>query len=144
MKTVQDSIEINAPVHQAFEALADPAQQMKFDGDMMLSCEKISDGPIGKGTRFRGRFKGMGTMEYSYSEFIPDQLIEHAVQMPFGSLRHRFQFEANGGGTRLTQQATLQPNFAGKIMWPLMMKNMLSKRLQTLNVLVKGFAEAKK
>jgi uncharacterized protein YndB with AHSA1/START domain len=142
MKSVEKSTEIKGSVNRVFEALANPENQMKFDGDMMRSCEKISEGPIGKGTRFRGDFRGMGKMEYEYSEFTENSLIEHAVRMPFGSMKHRFRFEPTSDGTRLTQTIVLKPNIIGQIMWPLAMKGMTSKRMQTLNGLLKQYVES--
>ena len=143
MKTTQQSIDINGPVNTVFAALADPVNQMKFDGDMMQSCEKISDGAIGKGTRFRGKFKGMGTVEYRYSGYEENKLIEHDVRMLFGNMRHRFQFEPTTQGTRLTQTINLDANFIGNLLWSLMLKKNMDKRLSTLNSLLKNYSEKK-
>ena len=144
MKSLKQSIKIKGPINSVFEALADPNNQMKFDNEMMRSCEKITDGPIEKGTRFRGNFKGMGIVEYGYSEFKQNSIIEHAVKMPFGSFHHRFNFEASNDETVLTQTINLELNLLGKVMWPLMMKNMMTKRIKTLNVLIKQYIETQK
>lgn len=141
MKTIQQSVDIHGPVEKAFAAMADPKNQMQFDSEMMRKCEKISEGPIGKGTRFRGTFKGMGEMEYEYSDFKENSTIEHAVRMPFGFLRHRFEFKPTPNGTQFTQSMNFQPNFFGKIMWPVAMKGMMTKRLNTLNGLLKNYIE---
>jgi hypothetical protein len=115
---------------------------MTYDGEMMRSVEQLTPGAIGKGSRFRGDFKRMGKVEYEYADFEQDRLIEHAVRMPFGSARHRFDFADAGSGTTLTQTITVRPNLLGRIAWPLMVKRMMSKRVQTLNGLVRDYVEA--
>ena len=35
----------------------------------MKAVEKLTDGPLGKGSRYRGKFKGFGTIEYEFAEF---------------------------------------------------------------------------
>jgi len=142
MQSVSDTVSINAPVSSVFAALADPEVQIRYDGEMFKAVEKLSPGPIGPGTRFRGRFKGMGNVEYSYDEFVDSQLIQHAVKMPFGAASHRFEFRPDTDGTTLAQSISVRPNLLGKIMWPLVMKRMMTKRVRTLNRLVKGYAEA--
>ncbi len=141
MPSVSDSIRIDRPPTDVFAALADPRVQITYDGEMMKSVEQLSPGAIGKGTRFRGNFKGMGNVEYEYADFEQDRLIEHGVRTPFGSARHRFEFTPEGSGTRLTQSITVKPNLVGQILWPVLMKRMMSKRAQTLDRLVKAYVE---
>ena len=69
MVEVNDTIEIDRPVNKVFGALADPNVQITYDGDMFRAVEQLTPGTIGKGTRFRGKFKGMGWVEYAYDEF---------------------------------------------------------------------------
>jgi uncharacterized protein YndB with AHSA1/START domain len=141
MPSVSNEITIARPVDVVFGALADPKVQTTYDSEMMRSVEQLTDGPIRQGTRFRGDFKGMGKVEYEYSQFEPNRLIEHAVQMPFGAMRHRFEFELQAGSTRLTQTIEARLNLLGQILWPLMMQRMMSKRVATLNGLVKRYVE---
>lgn len=142
MPTVSDSISISRPIARVFAALENPEVQVTYDGEMFRSVEKLTPGPIGKGTRFRGDFKGMGKVEYEYAGFEKDRLIEHAVKLPAGSARHRFEFTPEGTGTRLGQTIDVQLNLLGRILWPLMMKGMMGSRVRTLNGLVKQHVEA--
>jgi uncharacterized protein YndB with AHSA1/START domain len=141
MASVQDSTSIASRAETVFDALADPAVQVTYDGQMFRSVQKLTPGPISRGTHFRGDFKGMGKVEYEYSEFEPNQLIEHAVKMPFGHARHRFEFQPQGDGTRLVQTITVFPNLLGRLLWPVIIQRMMSKRVRTLNALVKAYAE---
>ncbi|HUP84454.1 MAG TPA: SRPBCC family protein [Acidimicrobiales bacterium] len=141
MPSVSDSIQIQRPVEEVFSALADPQVQMRYDAEMMRANEQLTAGPIAKGTRFRGKFKGMGSVEYTYEEFEPNRLIQHHVKMPFGRMHHRFELGADGDGTRLNQSIKIEPNALGSILWPIMMKRMMQKRVETLDGLVKRFVE---
>ena len=141
MPEVSDSIMIGKPTAEVFAAIENPEVQITYDGEMFKGVEKLTDGPIGKGTRFRGTFKGMGKVEYSYDEFEPNHLIQHAVKMPFGPFRHRFEITAEGDSSRLTQSISVEPNILGRIMWPLIMRRMMRSRVSTLNGLVKSYVE---
>jgi len=140
MPSVSDEISINGTGEAVFAALADPEVQVGYDRDFR-SVEKLTQGPIGKGTRFRGDFKGMGKVEYEYAEFEPIRLIEHAVKWPFGAVRHRFDFQPSGDGTRLAQAITLRPNLLGRLLWPLLLRDLVGRRLRTVNRLVKAYVE---
>jgi hypothetical protein len=86
----------------------------------------------------------MGKIEYEYSEFGQNRLIEHSVKMPFGFMRHRFVFEPANSGSRLTQSIIIELNVIGKILWPLMMKSMMVKRMRKLNGLLRNYLEHSK
>jgi len=143
MLEVSDSVTIAKPPPEVFAAIENPEVQITYDGQMFKAVEKLTDGPIGKGTRFRGTFKGMGKVEYTYDEFEPNQLIQHAVKMPFGQSRHRFEITPEGDSSRLTQSISVEPNILGRIMWPLIMRRMMRKRVSTLNSLVKSYVEGR-
>lgn len=141
MAEVSSSVNIRRPVSDVFGALEDPKIQITYDGEMFRAVEQLTPDPIGHGTRFRGQFKGMGTVEYSYEQFERDRVIRHATKMPFGEARHTFEFSAEGDGTTLTQSMSVQLNILGRMMWPLMLRRVMQKRLETLNGLVKQFVE---
>jgi uncharacterized protein YndB with AHSA1/START domain len=142
MPSVTDTTYIDRPPQIVFAALEDPETQVRYDHDTLRSVEKLTPGPIGMGTRFRGDFKGMGKVEYEYAKFELGHLIEHAVKMPFGEARHRFLFEQSTDGTRLAQTITVAPNLLGQLLWPLMIKRMMENRVRSLNERVKVYVES--
>jgi hypothetical protein len=116
--------------------------QITFDNEAFRSVEMLTPEPIGLGSRFRGDFKGMGKVDYEYAAYEQDRLIEHAVQMPFGAARHRFDFEPSDGGSRLVQTMTLRPNLLGWVLWPFILRRAMRNRLRSVNGLVKQHVEA--
>lgn len=142
MPTVTNSVLIAGPGASVFAAIEDPKVQMTFD-EMIRSVDKVTDGPIGKGTRFRGEFKGFGKVEYEYIDFEAGRLVVHGVKMPFGQMQHRFEVAPEGSGsTRLVQSITAELNLLGKILWPIMMRRNMTARVTTLNALIKKFVES--
>ena len=115
---VEHSVEIAAKPMTVFLAIADPKVQMTFDQD--FEGRKLSEGPIGKGTRFWARVKGLGSVDYEYSEFESGQLIEHATKTPMGPVHYRLEFSAAPAGTRFVQRTTGDPNLLGVVVLPLM------------------------
>lgn len=119
---------IQAPPERVFQAAADPETQLRWDSDTLQSVEKLTPGPLGKGSRYRGRFKGMGTVEYEFAEFDAPRRFAHMTRVPFGAMHHRLTFEAAPEGTRLTQEGWLEPNLLGRLIAPIA-NRMLSRRL---------------
>jgi hypothetical protein len=141
MPIVSANVVIEKSSPAVFSALEDPKVQITFD-DMFRGVEKLTPGPIAKGTRFRGDFKGMGKVEYEYVDFERNRLIVHGVKMPFGAMRHSFAMSPEkNGATRLDQSIQADLNLLGKILWPIMMKKKFEQRLATLNGLVKTYVE---
>ncbi len=56
MPHVVGEIVINRPVEQVFDFIADERNEPRFN-PKMLTVEKVTPGPVGKGTRFRTRVK---------------------------------------------------------------------------------------
>ena len=141
MPEVEATVDIPHPVQKVFAALSDPNTQMTYDGEMFKAIEQQTPGPIGRGTRFRGKFKGMGWLECMYDEYEEERLIQVAVKMPFGAARHRFEFQPTDQGSRLIQRMIVEPNLIGAVLWPLMVRRMMQERVRTLNSLVKRYVE---
>jgi hypothetical protein len=68
MAQIQGELVINRPVHEVFDVVADERNEPRYN-PLIRRAEKLTRGPIGRGTRFRaeavtlGRTTGM-TIEY--------------------------------------------------------------------------------
>ncbi len=131
MFKVSETAFIGRPPEEVFPIAADPHTQLKWDPGTLKSVEKLTAGPLGRGSRYRGKFKGFGTMEYEFAEFEPPRRFAHLAPMPMGKLRHVFTFEPAAQGTRLTQEGYLEPNLLGRLMWPVMSR-MLRTRFRLI------------
>lgn len=132
MFRVSESAIIERPPAEVFEVAADPYEQLKWDPGTLKSVEKLTSGPLGRGSRYRGEFKGFGTVEYEYDEFEPGRRFTHHTLMKIGEVRHVFEFEAVPEGTRLMQSIVAEPKGMGRLMAPIM-KVMMRRRLRVIN-----------
>jgi hypothetical protein len=131
MFTLSESRIIKRSPTEVFNTAADPLTQLKWDPSMLQRVEKLTPEPLGRGSRYRGDFKGMGTVEYEFEEFEPGKRFSHHTIMPMADIRHIFEFEAVSEGTRLTQSMKVEPKGFYKLITP-MMKRMMSKRMKVI------------
>jgi uncharacterized protein YndB with AHSA1/START domain len=131
MPTITESLIIARPPEEVFDAASDPEKQLMWDPEFTQSVEKLTPGPLSRGSRYRGKFKQFGTMEYEFADFERPKRFSHLTMMPMGEMSHTFTFEQVPEGTRLTQEGRLKPRLLGRIMWP-MMSRMLRKRFRTI------------
>lgn len=61
MAVLENSVEIARPPEEVFDALVDLRNELVWNPDV-VSMEKITDGPIGVGTRFRAKWKQSKTV----------------------------------------------------------------------------------
>lgn len=100
---------IAEPVAKLFDLVADPEQQVLWDKGI-TSVEKLTPGPLSSGSRYRGQFPGLGSIEYSFLDYERNRTFAHLASMPFGNLRHRFEFlPAAAGATRIIQTIEVDP-----------------------------------
>ena len=138
MFKVLESTIIERTPAEVFETAANPEKQLKWDSQTLQSVEKLSAGPLGKGVRYRGIFKGMGTVEYDFPEYEPGQRFVHHSVVGMGDMRHLFEIEPVPQGTRLTQSITVQPKGLWALMTPFM-KIMMRNRMRTVAAELKTF-----
>jgi hypothetical protein len=131
MLTVQESAIIPRPQQEVFDTAADPTTQLEWDRDTLKRVQKLSPGPLGQGTKYRGKFKGFGMVDYEFEEYEPPRRFTHLAKMPMGEMRHIFTFDPVPEGTRMTQEAQLRPNLLGRIAAPIMLR-FLRKRFRTI------------
>jgi uncharacterized protein YndB with AHSA1/START domain len=124
-----DTVTINRPVEDVFAYVSDTSNDPAWHTDI-LEAEKVTEGPIGVGTRWRLRFKPfMGVSESTSEvvEFEPNRKeVLRGVAGPMTTTL-TYTFEPVAGGTRHARR--VQISIAGwmKLMDPLM-RLMVPKR----------------
>ena len=131
MPTVAETAFIAHPTATVFAVAADPKLQLQWDAPTLRRVEQLTPGPLARGARYRGNFKGFGTVTYEFAEFEPGHSFQHVARIPMGEMRHRLTFEEAAGGTRLTQHGELRPNLVGRLLAPFVMR-MFRKRFRTI------------
>ena len=59
MRVIKGRIVIARPVEEVFDFVADETNEPRYNEDM-LSCDKVTPGPIGVGTRYEAHMKSTG------------------------------------------------------------------------------------
>lgn len=140
MLEVSDAVTIRRPTQELFEIAADPETQLKWDPAALQRVEKLTTGPLGPGARYRGKFKGMGSVDYEFVEFEPGRRFSHDAVVSLGRVHHIFHFEPAPEGCRLTQTIRFEPRSGARLLAPLM-KAMFRRRMHVINTELKEYAE---
>ena len=112
------SFTIQRRPEEAFEYFANVENEARFNPWAIEVC-KISSGPVGPGSRFRGRYKRFGTVEQELTEYEPPRhLVWRSNTM--GAATMTFDLEPNGSGTRVTVTGQANPPGLMKVVDPVM------------------------
>jgi uncharacterized protein YndB with AHSA1/START domain len=85
-----------------------------------LSCERTATpGPIGRGSRFHGSFKGYGDVDVEIAEYDRPNRFAMVSATKAGRFRHTISLTLTPGGTRLEQGASLEPKGLSRLMAPI-------------------------
>jgi hypothetical protein len=112
--------EVARPAEEVFSYLADVTNEAKWN-PWASWVRKVSEGPIGRGTVFRGSYQGFGELDQDLSEYQPPRrLTYHSVPKGMRDARMTFELEPAGSSTRVTLVGVAQPAGLMKLMEPMM------------------------
>jgi uncharacterized protein YndB with AHSA1/START domain len=122
--------EVDAPLGELFDLMADPETEEQWNPDA-LEVRRVDQGPVAPGAEWRGRYKGMGTMEITLREYERPSRLVFAITGNRMDMDWAFTFALMQTGTRLTAAAELRPRGALRLLSPLfgpMMRRTFSRR----------------
>jgi Polyketide cyclase / dehydrase and lipid transport len=118
---VEGEIVITRPIEEVFDFVADERNEPRYNPDMRRS-EKISEGAIGVGTRFRAEIMSRGRPAEMLIEFTaydrPRQLAS-VTTLSTMEIRGALSFEPIPEGTRMRWSWTLKPRGLLRLMTPI-------------------------
>lgn len=117
-KLATNEFVVNCTPEEAFAFLSDQRNELKWNPDNCQSVEKITDGPIGKGTKYRAKWKASPRIEIEYVEFdAPRSWEAHSD----GSLQANFRctIEPHPDGAKVAATLELIPHGLFKLAFPL-------------------------
>ena len=118
MPTIKLNDSVRAPVQEVFSMVSD--LKNATHNEDVLSATQLTEGQIGKGTRFEMEMKGMGKAEVEVMEYRePDRIVFNATSPKF-SASHEYRFTSEGEGTRMDQVIDMRLKGVAKIFAPLM------------------------
>jgi hypothetical protein len=112
---------IHHPQEVVFRTAAYPEKEIEWDPEMK-AVEKLTDGPLGKGSRYRGKFKGFGTIEYEFAEFDEPRRFIHQARVAIGTFQAPVHLRAgergdqsDPGGRALVERARVDRLADGEV-----------------------------
>jgi hypothetical protein len=140
MLTLHHSNEIDRPRDVIWDVLAVPEKELEFDPAGPIRMEKLTDGPVREGTRYRGRWHRYGMLEWSYGEFERPRVVVHDATTSLGHMVHRLTLEEVGHGSRFVQRLEFDGKAWTRPLTPLL-KVVLRRRMEHLGRVLKRYME---
>lgn len=122
MAKIEGEIVIARPVDVVFDYVADQRNEPQYNPHMVRS-EKVTEGPIGKGTIFRSAVASMGrtsNMRIEYTAYERPVTLTSATTMRLADFLATFTFETVAAGTRMRWSEQVRPKGGFRLLAPLM------------------------
>ena len=119
--SIEGTIVIGRPIEEVFDFVADERNEPTFN-PRMLRAEKISEGPIGTGTRFLATTKSMGRtidVTIQYTAYERPTRLGSTSSMSSADVRGMLTFEPHPQGTRMRWIWDIEPTGVSKVLSPL-------------------------
>lgn len=111
MAGIEGEILIDQPVDVVFDYVADQSNEPHYNPHM-VRAEKITPGPVGKGTRFRAAVASMGhtaEMLIKYTRYDRPTLLASTITMALADFSYQLTFEPAAAGTRMRWSGQVRP-----------------------------------
>ena len=121
MAKIEGAIVICRPVDVVFDTVADQRNEPRYNPAMSRS-EKITDGPIGVGTRFRATTAGRRRpldMLIEYTGFDRPHSLASSTRMAAADIHGTLTFAPHPAGTLLRWSWEVSPNRTYRLLTPL-------------------------
>ena len=120
MSRIEGEIVIGRPVDVVFDYVADQRNEPRYNPDMVRS-EKITPGPVGKGTQFRSAVRSRGRtaeMLIEYTGYERPALLTSTTTMQQADFGYTLRFEPDASGTRMRWSGQVRPKGAYRLLGP--------------------------
>ena len=117
-KLVRNEFVVGCTQEEAFDFLSDLRNEPEWNPDQCQSVEKVTDGPVGRGTLYRAKWKGSPQIEVEYVHFDrPHSWQAHSD----GLLESNFKgmVERHADGAKLVTELELIPHGFFKLVFPI-------------------------
>jgi len=123
MATLNKTLQLSCPAETAFDFVADATNETKWNPELK-SIEKITPGPVGLGTTFRGDYGQIGKLDFSIIEYRRPSVVNFKGGNRKLDLMADFAFRDAGSGCEMDVMVTIEPKGFMKIIGPILQGQM--------------------
>ena len=118
-KSYRNEFVVRCTPEEAFDYLSDMRNELDWNPGMCESIEKLTDGPVGLGTKFRAKWKNSPVVEVEFTHFDRPHMWR---AWNGGALESRFEatVEPHPEGAKVVSNLELIPHGFFKLLFPLM------------------------
>lgn len=140
MAVIENTVVIRRSLGEVFDYLSDPRSELEWNPSVEV-MEKITDGPLGAGTRFRAK-RGMSRLvTMGCTEYEPPKAWRYVNDGPV-TVELRVSLSPHGEGTVLTSRFDARPHGAFRLIFPIFVAIMRREEARTMQRL-KGALETR-
>lgn len=120
MARIDGELVIHRPVHEVFDFVADERNEPRYN-PRIRRAEKLSPGPIGRGTRFRAEAVTLGRttgMTIQYATYERPGRVASSIHMPAADIAGTLRFDPVPDGTRMSWSWDVSPRGLYRLLTP--------------------------
>jgi hypothetical protein len=110
---------VDRPAEEVFDFLADIRNEVAWN-PRVLGIEKATTGPIGPGTTFEGRYRGLEVLRTELTEYQRPRRLSFRSDGPRMRIAGTYVLAPAVGGTEIALEAELAPRGVFALIAPLM------------------------
>jgi uncharacterized protein YndB with AHSA1/START domain len=119
---ITGEILINRPVEVVFDCVADERNEPRYN-PALLRSDKVTDGPVGVGTRFHATHKSAGRpveMAVEITAFDRPRRLASKTTMSWSEVEGELSFESVADSTKMCWAWDVRPKGAANLLRPIM------------------------
>ncbi len=114
----QESFTVARSSDETFQYLANIEHEVRWN-PWAIEVTKVTSGPVGPGSRFRGRYKRFGVVEQELADYQPPHRVTYRSNT-MGAASMTFEIQQHANGTRVTLIGQADPPGLLKLFDPVM------------------------
>jgi len=120
---IDNTVEIARPPEAVFDYLADQGNEIHWNPDC-VSMEKLTEGPVGVGTRFRAKWKQGPTVVSECTQFERPRTWQYENGGPISVVLTVTLERSPTGGSRMTSHGEWTPHGWFRLVFPVFIRMM--------------------
>lgn len=120
---IENTVDIARGLEATFDYLSDMRNELQWNPDC-VSVEKISDGPVGVGTRFRAKWKQGPEIEAECTAYDRPRMWRYENGGPISLVLTITLVPTSTGGTRMTSHGVWTPHGWFRLVFPVFIRVM--------------------